>query len=310
MGNRPSGWKRRRAAFVLAGLLFAVLSPVAATPAAARAIDTLVCAPGEAFHADARVKEGTSPSLDPNSGVRPNERVLAGPARTPGSIIVPVYYHVITNTSGAGNVPNRRLRAQIAVMNRGYAGLQGGGGGFDTSFRFELAGTDRTANNSWYTAMPGSAAERAMKEALRIGGAGDLNIYTSNPGGGLLGWATFPWNYAADPLYDGVVVLHSSLPNGGTPNYQLGDTAVHEAGHWFGLFHTFEGGCTGNGDFVADTPPEASPAFECPVGRDTCAGGGPDPIENFMDYTYDGCMNEFTAGQSTRMDAAWDMFRA
>jgi hypothetical protein len=56
---------------------------------------------------------------------------------------------------------------------------------------------------------------------------------------------------------------------------------VHEAGHWVGLYHTFEGGCSG-GDGVADTPPEASPARECRQ-RDSCPGDGLlDPISKFQ----------------------------
>jgi len=227
--------------------------------------------------------------------------------RAPGSVTVPVYFHVIRSGSGAGDVTNAEINAQIAVLNEAYSGQAGGGA--DTPFRFTLAGVTRTNNEAWYTMGYGSQEEKAAKAALRVGGAETLNIYTANLGGGLLGWATFPSDYRKHPSQDGVVILNESVPGGSADPYNLGDTATHEVGHWVGLYHTFQGGCSKRNDQVADTPAEQSPAFGCPSARNTCNAAGLDPIENFMDYTDDACMFEFTAGQSVRADGLTLQYR-
>ena len=111
-----------------------------------------------------------------------------------------VYVHVITNGT-AGNIPDSWITSQIQVLNNAYG---------PTGFSFNLVQITRTSNAAWYTAGPNTTAETQMKTALRQGSADDLNIYVSNPGGGLLGWATFPWSYASAPSKDGVVVLNQS----------------------------------------------------------------------------------------------------
>lgn len=226
-------------------------------------------------------------------------------ARPAGSVQIPVWVHVINKGAGLanGDIPQSQIDAQMQVLNDAYAGAA-------SPFVFTLAGVTRTTNATWYTMTPNSSAEVQAKNALRVGGAGTLNMYVAGIGDNLLGWATFPTDYTSSPKMDGVVVLNASVPGGTAVPYNLGDTGTHEVGHWLGLYHTFQGSCTKTNDSVSDTPAERSAAFGCPTGRNSCkARPGLDPILNFMDYTDDACMNEFSAGQVTRMDAMHQQYR-
>ena len=128
-----------------------------------------------------------------------------------------------------------------------------------------------------------------MKQSLRRGTYSTLNIYILDSVGGNLGYCYFPTTASPGSsayIRDGCSILKDSLPGGSAVGFNLGKTATHEAGHWFGLYHTFQGGCTGSGDGVADTPAQASPSSGCPIGRDSCPSqAGLDPIHNYMDYS-------------------------
>ncbi|OHE97273.1 metalloprotease 1 [Colletotrichum orchidophilum] len=177
----------------------------------------------------------------------------------------------------------------------------------------KLGGTSRTANASWST-VTNLTDELAMKSALRQGNYQTLNLYVQSiyP---TLGRCFYP---EADAVpgsetftLDGCQIDVSTVPGADSPTgNDRGYMAVHEVGHWFGLPHTFQGGCQGT-DYVDDTPAQATPSWNCTVGQDTCPDlPGLDPLYNFMNYQADNCWNEFTPGQLKRMQEQWTTFRA
>jgi Pregnancy-associated plasma protein-A len=292
---------------VLTAALIAAAAPAGAQPVGLPVGSTCAVAPNSGLSFASARSLAREPATTQTMKEVPAAAKLQDHSRFSANI--PVYFHVITN-HGKGLVPDGVINQQMRVLKQAYEGVPGG---VNTGLHFRLAGVDHVDNRDWYLAGPGDPAERQMKKALRIGGAEALNVYTTGmpKGSGLLGWATFPSSYATSPDMDGVVLNYRSMPGGpyGTA-FSLGGTLTHEAGHWFGLYHTFQGGCGPIGDAVEDTPAEATPTSGCPTDKDTCPKPGMDPVHNYMDYSYDSCYTEFTAGQRDRMQDQWNYFRA
>jgi hypothetical protein len=222
--------------------------------------------------------------------------------------VVPVVFHIIRRTDGTGEVSDALIQSQIEVLNEDFRAYGGGTGGTDTRIQFTLAGVTRTTSNTWYNDGGGYYNSLAWDPDEY------LNIY-SNSAGGYLGYAYVPsGGGVVGNLWDRVVVYWATVGRPGPYGdpYDLGRTVTHEVGHSLGLYHTFDGGCASasscydNGDLICDTNPESSPNFS-PCTRFTC--GSLDPTHNYMDYSDDVCMNQFTLDQAHRMRCTLQNFR-
>lgn len=242
-------------------------------------------------------------------------------------ITIPVVFHVVYNTS-AQNIPDARIIEQLNVLNQDYGRTNADavntpsvwqGIAANTNIQFCLAQRDPSGNpTNGIVRKSTTVTSFSTNDNIKFSAYGGsdawprdqyLNIWVGNLSGGLLGYAQFPGGAAAT---DGVVVLYSSVggpnnPGTATP-YHLGRTATHEVGHWLNLYHIWgdDGtGCSGS-DQVSDTPNQAGATSGCPTfpKTDACTSTSPGIMfMNYMDYSYDACMNMFTNGQSSRMNA-------
>lgn len=237
-----------------------------------------------------------------------------------GTLRIPVVVHVIQRTNGTGSMTDARVRSQIDILNEDFqaiAGTNGANGNF-ANIEFFLAtedpngnptdGITNSTNNTWFND-GGSYWNTLAWDTSRY-----LNIY-SNSASGALGYVPdLPQGGIAGSNSDRVVVLYSTFGRNAPFNpFHLGRTGTHEVGHYLGLLHTFSGGCASasscstNGDLICDTNPEGSPTGGCPGSRTSC--GAQAPTDNYMDYSDDICMEQFTADQVNRMRCTLEHFR-
>lgn len=246
-------------------------------------------------------------------------------------IVIPVVFHIIGNSS-VNKITELNIEEQLNILNEDYGkieGTNGYGNGVNMNITFCKASVDETGSITdgivyIYGNYPGfnhilpdndPNSDLSLKSLSHWNANKYLNIYIAELTGGVLGYATFPWDLDIAPERDGVVIDPDFLGYSSDPKYNLGRTCTHEVGHWLGLYHPFQKGinnnetscensdCSLNGDLVCDTPPVSAPNFNCPC-VNSCHSDNPDIndlVENYMDYTDDVCMNMFTQGQKERV---------
>ena len=242
--------------------------------------------------------------------------------------IIPVVFHVI-HLNGEGNISREQILDQIDVLNEDFSNLNANKSAIRAPFlkdttnidiEFRLANMDPQGNctdgiNRVYSPYSNNSSQTTEEIKSLPGLQWDyrkyLNIYVvnsiDNSGGTgiILGYAVFPFSTSA--ARDGIVLRHDRVGRIGTAatTNDGGRTLTHEVGHWLGLFHTFQGGCSGFGDGCADTPPVNGTFVNanCPANGNSCSTDAPDRLdmwENYMDYSNGTCMAMFTKDQRTR----------
>ncbi len=240
------------------------------------------------------------------------------------TIVLPVVVHIIHNNPNS--ITDAFIQMQIVDLNNAFSkqGTYSASAGVDTKITFCLAQTDPdggstsgiTRTTSFFgTSMNASIEDARLKNLIQWPPSSYINIWyiqslelfifedfqcgTWAPSKAA-GYATLPPGGGAT---DGIVVTG------------FGVLLAHEMGHYLGLYHTFEGGCSNfdctlNGDRVCDTPPDNSRvSIACGSTMNTCStdtlsGFTTDQVDltkNFMDYGNQSCMNMFTQGQMDRM---------
>ena len=252
---------------------------------------------------------------------------------------IPIVVHIIHKGEDVGsgtNISDAQIYSAINALNQDYrkmAGTYGDGNGADIEVEFCLAQRDPNGNSTnGINRVSGCSVTNYCTQGIKSGsGAGAVetavkslsvwpnqeyyNIWVvsaidnNNGGSGVQGYAYFP----TTSMVDGTVILYNAFgTTGNLKSYtNRNRTLTHELGHAFALFHTFQGtscsetNCAMNGDRVCDTPPTV---LNSSCGTPAC--GGTQQVNNYMDYTSQGCKNMFTEGQKLRMRAALENSRA
>lgn len=257
-------------------------------------------------------------------------------SKAAGKVKLPIVFHLIypngTPSGTSSNWTDAKVNSIVDQLNTLFMHESGETftnpySGRDIEFEFVLAkrtpnnthtnGIDRYITNKYQTIS--MFTDTPMKTEINWDPNRYINVYVVHNVSGAAAYALFPSFHGG--VRDGLVV---------SSNSGSATLMTHELGHYFGLYHTFQGGCeNGNclesGDHVCDTPPKATAGTaggSCAVPNNSCLtdedddhdhnplratalggiGDQPDGLENYMDYT-GACYGGFTQGQKERMRA-------
>lgn len=242
-----------------------------------------------------------------------------------GVITIPVVFHIVYNNEEQ-NIDDSLIYSQMEVINEDFRKSNTDiidirevfkDLATDVEIEFCLAGIDPEGNPTTGITRTVSSIEQHTVNGIKYDSSGGediwprenyLNIWVGVFKSNILGYSRFPWQ--GNSKIDGIVLKYSEV---GRSSVNRGRVLTHEIGHWFGLYHTFDGGCPfsaaynceTSGDWICDTPPIVSATAGC-NGNNTnsCNEFSNDQIdmwENFMDYTDGQCRLLFTTQQVERM---------
>ena len=241
------------------------------------------------------------------------------------NIEIPVAFHVIYPPGKENdiefNISDEIINKQLTVLN----GINDEDPGFSMSlpgyktsgytksgFHFynyhpENKAYSRTENYQWFYKT--ESFEATIKDELCIEPEHVINVFYANAQG-YLGWSYFPDDFLEDDKMHGIVINYQAILGGKLNPYNYGKTLLHEMGHYFGLYHTFQGGCNGE-DGCNDTPSQnnGNNIFNCGEINSCPDKEGNDPYNNYMNYVDDNCMTRFTDEQIFRMWVYLETFK-
>ena len=229
-------------------------------------------------------------------------------------VTIPVVFHVVY-ANGTQNISDAQIMSQLQILNDDFRRLNSDADNTwsqaaDSEVEFCLATNDPQGNpTDGILRVSTTVSSFGTSDNVKFSSSGGsdawpagsyLNFWVCNVGGGILGYAQFPGGSAAT---DGVVCDYRYVGDIGTATapFNLGRTATHEVGHWLNLYHIWGDGNCNQDDQVSDTPNSDAANFGCATGHQSCSST--DMVQNYMDYSDDACMNLFTSGQKTRMQA-------
>ncbi len=237
-----------------------------------------------------------------------------------GTIQIPIAFHIVHDGSPIGSGTNfslAQIQEVVDVLNEDFGGYNADKDvmpdasdpsnfqqidAMNTCIQFCIGLVDRAQD-------PGGGED--LSTVIPSAGRNNyLNMWVGSDAslGGNLGYAYLAGSVPAGSAgIDGVYINDGYFaPSVSGAPYNLGRTTTHEVGHYYGLEHTFDNGCT-TGDGIADTPPQTTSTGGCPSHPYTGGGCGatatnPTLFYNYMDYSNDACLVMFTQGQAAVMN--------